>query len=220
MCHRPPPAELQADLKSAQPQYWWKNGQGKQFLIVKDVKQDYVGTDPHEAVDFMKRTADSGDLGKGRISAEDGLKLVTIGMAGKFFDSKGLTPQQRIEWSGFRDPADPVVRAEAIYKARPLNGIWAAAPYLHNGSVPNLYALLSPQSERPDKFWTGSKQFDPVKVGYDTSELKGGYLYDIANPGNSNKGHEFKDGPRGNGVIGPALSPDDRWAIIEYLKSL
>ncbi len=109
---------------------------------------------------------------------------------------------------------------QAIYKARPLNGIWAVAPYLHNGSVPNLYALLSPQSERPDKFWTGSKQFDPVKVGYDTSELKGGYLFDTANPGNSNKGHEFKDGPKGNGVIGPALSPDDRWAIIEYLKSL
>jgi len=52
-----------------------------------------------------------------------------------------------------------------------------------------------------------------------TSELKGGYLFDTANPGNSNKGHEFKDGPKGNGVIGPALSPDDRWAIIEYLKS-
>jgi len=39
-------------------------------------------------------------------------------------------------------------------------------------------------------------------------------------PLRSNHGHEFKDGPRGNGVIGPALSPDDRWAIIEYLKSL
>jgi hypothetical protein len=220
MCHQPPPAELQEDLKSAQPKYWWKNGQGKQFYKVKDVKQEYVGTDPHEAVDFMNRTADTGDLGEGRVSAEEGLKLVTIGMAGKFFESKGLTPQQRIEWSGFRDPADPVIRAAAIYKARPLNGIWAAGLYLHNGSIPNLYALLSPQSERPNKFWTGSKQFDPVKVGYDTSELKGAYLFDTANPGNSNHGHEFKDGPRGNGVIGPALSPDDRWAIIEYLKSL
>ena len=168
----------------------------------------------------MNRTADSGDLGKGRISAEEGLGLVTTGMAVKFFEQKGFTPQQRIEWSGYRDPADAVVRAQSLYKARPLNGIWAVAPYLHNGSIPNLYALLSPQSERPDKFWTGSKQFDPVKVGYDTSELKGGYLFDTANPGNSNKGHEFKDGPKGNGVIGPALSPDDRWAIIEYLKSL
>jgi hypothetical protein len=50
--------------------------------------------------------------------------------------------------------------------------------------------------------------------------MKGAYLYDVAKPGNSNRGHEFKDGPRGNGVVGPALSPDDRFAIIEYLKSL
>jgi len=93
-------------------------------------------------------------------------------------------------------------------------------PYLHNGSVPNLYALLSPQNERPDTFWTGSKEFDPVKVGHDTSEIKGGYLYDVSRTGSSNHGHEFKDGPRGNGVIGPGLPPEDRLAIIEYLKSL
>jgi hypothetical protein len=83
-----------------------------------------------------------------------------------------------------------------------------------------LYALLSPQSERPDKFWTGSKEFDPVKVGHDTSELKGASLFDVTRPGDSNRGHEFKDGPKGNGVVGPSLSPDDRLAIIEYLKSL
>jgi hypothetical protein len=131
-----------------------------------------------------------------------------------------FSPQQQIEWRGNRDPRDPTVRAEPIYKCRPLNGIWAVSPYLHNGSVPNLYALLSPQDERPNTFWLGTKDFDPVKVGHDTSQLKGGYLYDVTRPGNSNHGHEFKDGPRGNGVIGPALSPDDRWALVEYLKSL
>jgi len=57
---------------------------------------------------------------------------------------------------------------------------------LSSQRFPNLYALLSPQSEQPDKFWTGSKEVDPVKVGHDTSELKGGYLYDVAKPGNSN----------------------------------
>jgi hypothetical protein len=80
--------------------------------------------------------------------------------------------------------------------------------------------LLSPRSERPDTFWTGSKQFDPVKVGYDTAEISGATLFDISKPGNSNAGHEFADGPIGKGVIGPLLSPDDRMAIIEYLKSL
>jgi mono/diheme cytochrome c family protein len=219
-CHLPPVPELLDDLKSPRPTYWWENGQGRRLLKVKDVKVDYVGTDPHEANDFIHRTADTGNLGKGRVSAAAGLDLVTNGIANKFFAKMGFSPQQQIEWRGHRDPRDPVVRADSIYKARPLNGIWAVAPYLHNGSVPNLYALLSPQSERPDTFWTGSKEFDPVKVGHDTSEITGGYFYDVSKTGNSNRGHEFKDGPRGNGVIGPGLSSDDRWAIIEYLKSL
>ncbi len=219
-CHLPPAEELAADLKKPQPTYWRENSQKKRFLIVKDVKESFVGTDPHEATDFINRTADSGDLGEGRVSAGAGLELVTNGIVNKFFDKMKFTPAQQIEWRGYRDPHDPAVRAEPIYKARPLTGIWAVSPYLHNGSVPNLYALLSPQNERPDKFWTGSKQFDPVKVGHDTSEFKGAYLYDVTKPGNSNHGHEFKDGPRGNGVVGPALSPDDRFAIIEYLKSL
>ncbi|HTS38112.1 MAG TPA: di-heme-cytochrome C peroxidase [Candidatus Solibacter sp.] len=219
-CHLPPVEDLVADLKKPQPMYWWENRQKKRFMIVKDIKQSFVGTDPHEAMDFINRTADSGDLGKGRISAAVGLEVVTNGIANKYFDKMKLTPEQQIEWRAGRDPRDSPIRAEAIYKARPLNGIWAVSPYLHNGSVPSLYALLSPQSERPDKFWTGSKEFDPVKVGHDTSDLNGGYLYDVSKPGNDNHGHEFKDGPRGNGVIGPALSSDDRYAIIEYLKSL
>ncbi len=52
------------------------------------------------------------------------------------------------------------------YIARPLNGIWATAPYLHNGSVPTLYDLLLPAEQRPRTFYTGSNEFDPVKVGY------------------------------------------------------
>jgi hypothetical protein len=66
------------------------------------------------------------------------------------------------------------------YKARPLNGIWATAPYLHNGSVPSLYELLlsarrdddepaegEPAPEfRPDEFVVGSQEFDPIKVGF------------------------------------------------------
>jgi hypothetical protein len=218
-CHLPPVAELTADLNTPHPTYWRQNSQGKRFLMVKDVKSDFVGTDPHEAVDFIHRTADTGDLGKGRVSAGDGLDLVTNAIAEKFFGQMKISPQDQIVWRGNRDPGEQAVRSEAVYKARPLNGIWAVSPYLHNGSVPNLYELLSPK-DRPDTFWTGSKQFDPVKVGHDYSKLEGGYLYDVSKPGNSNKGHEFKDGPLGNGVIGSALSDEDRWAVIEYLKSL
>lgn len=219
-CHLPSTEELAADLQKPQPTYWWENNQKKRFLKLTDVRVTKVGTDSHEAMDFISRTADSGNLGKGRVSAGVGLDLVTNGIVNKFFEKMKLTPAQQIEWRGGRDPHDPAVRAEPIYKARPLTGIWAVSPYLHNGSVPSLYALLSPQNERPDTFWTGSKEFDPVKVGHDISEFKGAYLYDVRKPGNWNRGHEFKGDGKGDGVVGPALSPDDRFAVIEYLKSL
>jgi len=54
----------------------------------------------------------------------------------------------------------------AYYKARPLNGIWATAPYLHNGSVPTLEDLLLPPEDRPKKFSVGCHGFDPDKVGF------------------------------------------------------
>jgi hypothetical protein len=189
-------------------------------LKVTDVPIQKVGTDPHEAVDFLNRTADTGALGKGRVSAAVGLQLVTTSIRDKFYLKMGFLPAKQIEWNGNRDPKDQVVRAPSVYKARPLNGIWAVGPYLHNGSVPNLFLLLSPKSDRPSKFWTGSKKFNPKEVGRDTSELSGGYLFDTSQPGNSNSGHEFNDGPRGDGIIGPKLSVDDRWALVEYLKSI
>ena len=100
------------------------------------------------------------------------------------------------------------------YESRVLHGIWATAPYLHNGSVPNLWELLTPPGQRKSAFMVGAKEFDPKNVGYviDTSPLKDGNFVvntDI-NSGNSNAGHEF----------GTKLSEDDKWALIEYLKQL
>ncbi len=97
-CHLPPVEELVADLKSPKPTYEWQNSRKRRFMVVKDVKATYVGTDPHEAMDFINRTADSGDLGKGRISAGVGLDLVTSGIVNKFFDTKKLSPAEHIEW--------------------------------------------------------------------------------------------------------------------------
>jgi hypothetical protein len=224
-CHLPSRADLLTDLEAASkdgpgPKYWWKNALGNRFLKVTDVNIELIGTDPHEATDFNGRKADTGDLKKGVVSASDGLNMVTRGIASAFFQTNRIPAAEHAAWAGGRDPLDMAVRDELIYKARPLNGIWAVAPFLHNGSVPNLYLLLSPQSDRPDKFWTGGKEFDPVKVGYDPAEISGATEFDASKPGNSNAGHEFNDGPHVNGVIGPLLSPDDRMAIIEYLKSL
>jgi hypothetical protein len=89
---------------------------------------------------------------------------------------------------------------------------------MHNGSVPNLYEMLLPAAERTKKFYVG-REFDPLKVGLDTSATTG-FLLDTSERGNSNAGHSFEDGPLGNGVIGPRLTDEQRWALVEYLKSI
>jgi mono/diheme cytochrome c family protein len=99
------------------------------------------------------------------------------------------------------------------YKARPLEGIWATAPYLHNGSVPTLYDLLQAPENRPVTFAMGTRAFDPKKVGYDTSPGAPGnsFLFDTRLAGNSNKGHVYGVG---------ALTADQRSELLEYLKTL
>lgn len=105
--------------------------------------------------------------------------------------------------------------SKLAYKARPLNGIWATAPYLHNGSVPNLWELLKKPEERITQFWVGNREFDPVHVGFDTSSglsqfnvFKPGT--NTIMPGNSNRGHDY----------GNHLSDDEKWSLIEYMKTL
>jgi hypothetical protein len=100
------------------------------------------------------------------------------------------------------------------YESRVLHGIWATAPYLHNGSVPNLWELLLPPERRSASFMVGSRKFDTDKVGYVTTEspYKDGTLVvgAGAQAGNSNAGHDYtKD-----------LSDDQRKALLEYLKQL
>ena len=99
------------------------------------------------------------------------------------------------------------------YKARPLEGIWATAPYLHNGSVPTLYALLLPPAERPLTFSVGTRAFDPQKVGYRTDLNAPGnsFTFDTRLPGNSNKGHVYGVG---------AMTSAQRIELLEYLKTL
>ena len=107
-------------------------------------------------------------------------------------------------------------RALLAYKARPLNGIWSAAPYLHNGSVPNLYELLLPAAARSKTFYIGSWEYDPVKVGYVSGPAPGAFLFDTRLPGNSNAGHEYGAGADGL----PTLGEEDIRALVEYMKSL
>ncbi len=122
------------------------------------------------------------------------------------------------------------------YKARPLNGIWATAPYLHNGSVPTLYDLLLPKKRdgdpddgeyRPEEFQVGSREFDPVKVGLKNTGYKG-FTFRTANSrgeairGNSNAGHEYTTGRTAqlDGKILKPLNKEERLDLLEYLKTL
>jgi hypothetical protein len=106
------------------------------------------------------------------------------------------------------------------YANQPLDGIWARAPYLHNGSVPTLFDLLTPENERNggrDFFYRGHGVYDPENVGFRTDvEQVGGrnaFRYVISEPGNSNRGHSGRR-------YGTDLSDGDKRALIEYLKTL
>ncbi|SFE37751.1 di-heme-cytochrome C peroxidase [Nitrosomonas sp. Nm166] len=125
--------------------------------------------------------------------------------------------------------ANPVASLNA-YKARSLNGIWATAPYLHNGSVPTLYDLLLPKKRdgdpedgeyRPDQFEVGSREFDPVKVGLKSSGYQG-FTFDTSLRANSNAGHEYASGKTAqlNGKVLRPLTREERLDLLEYLKTL
>jgi hypothetical protein len=124
--------------------------------------------------------------------------------------------------------AKPVVVIVPHYRARPLDGVWATAPYLHNGSVPTLHHMLLPQRGRPPVFCVGSRQFDPEMVGLviDNKPCAAGLTrFDTTELGNSNLGHSFEGSETDKrylraGVVGPELTGPERDALVEYLKTL
>jgi hypothetical protein len=100
------------------------------------------------------------------------------------------------------------------YEARVMQGIWAAAPYLHNGSVPTLAELLKPADQRVKTFKVGPA-YDTVNVGLAAEQTQFNYTLTTTdcgnlNSGNSRCGHDF----------GTLLSPDEKKALLEYLKTL
>ena len=119
------------------------------------------------------------------------------------------------------DAAGLEARAAATgYVAPPLDGIWASAPYLHNGSVPTLWHLMHP-ARRPTVWRRTPAGYDEARVGLEVEELEdlpSGKLlpaarrtyFDTRKPGKSAAGHDFPD----------ALAEDEKSAVLEYLKTL
>jgi hypothetical protein len=101
------------------------------------------------------------------------------------------------------------------YANMPLDGLWLRAPYLHNGSVPTLRALLEPAADRPRSFYIGYDVYDYENVGFvagGPSAAEAGWYFDTAARGNSNRGHEGE-------AYGTELTAEQKAALIEYLKT-
>jgi hypothetical protein len=144
--------------------------------------------------------------------AVDGIKKKAYAVAGidvaqqrimEDFDRRGA--------DAWRDTLLDTQAPYGPYAARPLYGIWAAAPYLHNGSVPTLYDLLLPPDQRPKTFALGGREYDPVKLGFvvQTACSQQDCLVDTTVTGDGNGGH----------LWGTDLSEADRMALLEYLKT-
>jgi len=102
------------------------------------------------------------------------------------------------------------------YVAEPHDGVWLRAPYLHNGSVPTLEALLAPPAERPAAFVRGLDLYEPERGGFAAPACEPGahqgpgFCYDTREPGNASAGH----------LYGTDLAEADKRALVAYLLSL
>ena len=192
----------------------------KAELAVVTVPLSIIGTDPAHAKTYHDRRYDLSKLSgnSAPVSGSEGLKFGIDSIQNYAYNKLRISKDERDKLNGFGRANE--IRGPLAYKARTLEGIWATPPYLHNGSVPNMYELLSPVAERSKQFWTGSYEYDPVKLGYTSTKSNGNYfLLDTSLVGNSNSGHEFNDG-KGPGIIGPKLTHNERMDLIEYLKVL
>lgn len=201
------------------------------FIKISAVPIKKMGTDPTYSKSLLNRFVESTHLAALGIPNTE--NSPGVARAARFFTAAvgasikraiqdaGLTQQEIFEYNGLRfdkgedgkpvltqAPADTIARMRL--KAGPLAAVWATGPYLHNGSVPTVYELLSPPSERRSTFWTGGQTIDLERLGYDSSEKTGKFLFNTRLAGNFNTGHAFP--PAG-------LNHDERMAVIEYLKT-
>ena len=191
-------------------------------LAVIKIPLDTIGTDPKRSTNATTARFDATKLlgfSATNVTLSEGLTITSEAAKDWAYRKINLPLNQRGKWDGFDRPN--IVKFESFYKARTLDGIWSSPPYLHNGSVRNIYELLSPVNERATQFWVGLSDYDPVNlgVGPKLNDNDIGFLMDTTLIGNSNSGHENSN-ISAPGVIGRLLSPNERIALIEYMKAL
>lgn len=224
------------------------NAVGKSFIKINMIKLEEIGTDPLMAVNFVSPAfnVDPGQMrpyldpkkmkeyihkhpdSNSKVPRAFVLTAAVEQIIKKQADGfkPPLTQEQMLELAGYHLGGDaPNLLA---YKARPLNGIWATAPYLHNGSVASLYQLLLPAAEREKSFYVGSNILDAKNVGFESTKSGNYFLFNTIDEqgkpiaGNSNYGHSGnrytqtldKNGQWQN------FTNEERYQLIEYLKTL
>ena len=258
-CHLGPISDPAFDTQFPGKSFWsspqWDAKAAVLNVVQKSV--DGMGTDDAQASVLFSRTVDvpgfldlqpARDLGKAwecpdplptfsstEMPFSIALMIVVDRASRKWMEDRNIPEIDRAAlWGARKNCPNPNIAKVRHYRARPLNGVWATAPYLHNGSVPSLYWMLRPAAERPRQFCIGSRDFDPKQVGFRVSAgeapvcSKGETLFSATNPdgsaihGNSVSGHSLEGtpGPGKPGVIGRPLTEDERYDLIEYLKTL
>ena len=217
------------------------NVAGNQFIQTHMTRLSVIGTDPLMAVNFVdpRFNVDPGQMRpyiaeeyrknpkvpRAAVLSAVAEKIISKQLAAfkQTLDQKQLSELTGHHLRDEKPPIDP-----PAYKARPLNGIWATAPYMHNGSMADLYQTLLPEAERETSFYVGSKKFDPKKVGFESNQEGNHFLFKTIDdkgapiPGNSNKGHSGKTFTKTLGEDGQwrDFTDDERYQLIEYMKTL
>lgn len=111
----------------------------------------------------------------------------------------------QLQIPGYVAPSQPL-RSTQQYWAPDLAGVWARAPYLHNGAVRTMQELLTPPGDRAKRWHRGTRLYDADAMGYAD---EGDYVLDTSGPGNSHAGHDY----------GTQLTAAEKRDLIEYLKT-
>jgi mono/diheme cytochrome c family protein len=183
---------------------------------VKVLPLKAIGTDPRQAENFAKDTYDGSKLGlSAHTTAGPGLRVVTEAIKTQAYKDASIPVADWPKYDGFG--RKNVLTEPCGYKARPLVGVWSTPPFLHNGSVPSIFALLS--ESRPATLHVGTSEYDPKHLGFVDATGPQAFAIDTTLVGNSNAGHWFTNDRTRPGRIGRHFSDVEKYDILEYLKS-
>jgi hypothetical protein len=173
--------------------------------VLKTSPLNEIGTDPNEAKNFRVPVSFEGQ----QMPLPQAIALLVPRIEAQYYKDFNIPAAEQTAWNHGRLPAE--WSSPEVYSARPMAGVWATPPYLHNGSVLTLYDLLLPAAQRPKNFLVGTREYDPVHLGYvnQKDELRT-FEFDSTKSGNGNAGHEY----------GTALTEDQKMDLLEFMKSL